>query len=346
MRTRSFITVVVVLAALFTGAGALYVYDNNRDDLVSDGVSVGGIDIGGMRAPEAQRAVRGSLESRYSQPIVASFEGKRYTLTPKQAGITYDVKGAIDEALQRSRDGSIFGRTWRAATGGKLGAQIDPHVRFSRAAVNRYLVNIHHEVERKAKDATLDFSGATPEPRKGKEGIRMDSAGLRRDVEQMVLGQAPVRTLQIQANKFKPKITLAKLSQRYPELVIVNRGSFKLNFYKDLKLTKTYPIAVGQQGLETPAGLYNIQNKQVDPAWHVPNSAWAGSLAGQVIPGGTPQNPLKARWMGIFNGAGIHGTDSIGSLGSAASHGCVRMAIPDVIDLYDRVAVGTPVYVA
>lgn len=58
------------------------------------------------------------------------------------------------------------------------------------------------------------------------------------------------------------------------------------------------------------------------------------------------ENPLKARWMGIFAGAGIHGTDQVSSLGSAASHGCVRMAIPDVIELYDRVPVQTPVYIA
>ena len=49
--------------------------------------------------------------------------------------------------------------------------------------------------------------------------------------------------------------------------------------------------------------------------------------------------------MGIFDGAGIHGTDEPSSLGSAASHGCVRMAIPDVIELYDQVSVGTPVYI-
>ena len=73
--------------------------------------------------------------------------------------------------------------------------------------------------------------------------------------------------------------------------------------------------------------------------------AAAGSLAGQVIPGGAPNNPLKARWMGIFDGAGIHGTDQVGSLGTAASHGCIRMAIPDVIELYDRVPVETPVYI-
>jgi lipoprotein-anchoring transpeptidase ErfK/SrfK len=84
----------------------------------------------------------------------------------------------------------------------------------------------------------------------------------------------------------------------------------------------------------------------VNPAWSVPNSDWAGDLAGTVVPGGVPENPLKARWLGIFDGAGIHGTDQLGSLGTAASHGCIRMAIPDVIALYNRVPVGAPVYIA
>ncbi len=127
---------------------------------------------------------------------------------------------------------------------------------------------------------------------------------------------------------------------------MVNRSAFQLTLYKKLKPVKTYGIAVGQVGLETPAGLYTVQNKAVNPAWSVPNSAWAGSLAGTVVPGGTPQNPLKARWLGIYNGAGIHGTDAAGSIGTAASHGCIRMLIPDVIELYDQVPVNAPVYIA
>jgi lipoprotein-anchoring transpeptidase ErfK/SrfK len=101
---------------------------------------------------------------------------------------------------------------------------------------------------------------------------------------------------------------------------------------------------VGQAGLETPAGRYTIQNMAENPSWHVPNSAWAGDLAGTVVPPG-PSNPIKARWMGIYDGAGIHGTDSINSLGTSASHGCVRMSIPDVEELYAQVKVGTPVLI-
>ncbi len=108
---------------------------------------------------------------------------------------------------------------------------------------------------------------------------------------------------------------------------------------------RTYRIAVGKLGLETPAGLYHIQSKQIDPTWYVPSSAWAGDLAGKVVPPG-PKNPLKARWMGFDGAAGIHGTDDVESLGTAASHGCIRMAIPDVKEVYGQVPQRAPVYIA
>ena len=68
-----------------------------------------------------------------------------------------------------------------------------------------------------------------------------------------------------------------------------------------------------------------------------PNKAWAGKLAGKVVPPG-PDDPIKARWMAFNGGAGIHGVDpsEYSSIGHDASHGCVRMRIPDVIALYAR----------
>jgi len=105
-----------------------------------------------------------------------------------------------------------------------------------------------------------------------------------------------------------PKVTTAQLPARYPAYIVIDRTHFQLRLYRHLKLARSFPIAVGMQGLETPAGLYDVQWKQVNPPWLVPNSAWAGSLAGRTIPPG-PQDPLKARFLAFNGGAGIHGID-------------------------------------
>src|SRR5438477_60954 len=178
-----------------------------------------------------------------------------------------------------------------------------------------------------------------------KFGVSIRWRQLTKDVNAALVRPDGARVVIATSKITKPKVTTSQLASKYSTFIIVDRGSFKLRFFKGLKLSHIYPIAVGMQGLETPAGLYHIQDKQVNPSWHVPNRGWAGSLAGQVIPPG-PADPIKARWMGFNGGAEIHGTAELGSLGSAASHGCIRMAIPDVEQLYDRVSVGTPVFVA
>ena len=109
---------------------------------------------------------------------------------------------------------------------------------------------------------------------------------------------------------------------------------------------KSYGVAVGQPAFPTPNGLFNIQSKQVNPTWTAPNSPWAGEMAGQQVAGGAANNPLKARWMGVSGAVGIHGTGQPWSIGTRASHGCIRMTVPDVIDLFGRVDVGTPVLIA
>ena len=170
---------------------------------------------------------------------------------------------------------------------------------------------------------------------------------LKRAVRRRLLDVGDDKTVNASTEVVEPKVTTEELAEKYPAILFVNRTKFQLTLYKDLKLVKTYGIAVGAVGLETPAGLYHIQNKAVNPAWTMPNSDWvAPGDRGRVIPGGVPENPLKARWLGIFDGAGIHGTDNDASIGSAASHGCMRMRIPDVIELYDQVPVGAPIYIA
>ena len=172
---------------------------------------------------------------------------------------------------------------------------------------------------------------------------RSTRTALRNDVVKALEDPAQ-RTVKADVEKVKPEVTTSEVADKYPTYLVVDRSNFTLSLYDHLKLEKQYTVAIGAVGFDTPTGLYHIQDKQVDPVWNVPDSDWAGSLAGQTIPPG-PENPLKARWMGIYDGAGIHGTSDTASLGSAASHGCVRMSVPDVIDLYDRVDVGTPIYI-
>ena len=132
---------------------------------------------------------------------------------------------------------------------------------------------------------------------------------------------------------------------RLRTVITIDRNNFKLRLFKRLKFSKSYGVAVGQPAYPTPTGQFSITNKQVNPAWTAPNSPWAGELAGTTTPGGSAANPLRARWMGIVNGVGIHGTSQEYSIGSRASHGCIRMRVADVIDLYPRVPVGTPVLI-
>ena len=152
--------------------------------------------------------------------------------------------------------------------------------------------------------------------------------------------------MRVRAKITQPNVTTAQVARKYPVVLTIDRPGFRLRLFKRLRFVKAYSIAVGRAGLETPAGLYHVQNKAINPAWTMPNSSWvAPKDRGKVIPGGTPENPLKARWLGIYAGAGIHGTADIGSLGTAASHGCIRMSIPDVEQLYDQVPYQTPVFI-
>jgi lipoprotein-anchoring transpeptidase ErfK/SrfK len=346
LRSRTIIlaTLVVVLAAGV--AGGMYAYDHARENTIGKGVSVGGIALDGLTATQAHAKLDRLIVQPLERPIVVHHDKSTWRLGAREARIAVDVDAMIDHALQRSREGNIVARTVRNLTGKPLHADLEPTVRYEDRAIVRMLDKIRKAIDRDPVDATakLDASGISTTD--SRTGLAVRASTLHRRIRRAIVSTTADRTFIARTRKLRPKVTSADVERRFGTAIVVNRGAFQLTLYKNLKPSKTYSIAVGQIGLETPAGLYHIQNKAVNPAWNVPNSDWAGDLAGQVIPGGAPNNPLKARWMGIFDGAGIHGTDAIGSIGTAASHGCIRMRIPDVIELYDQVPLGAPVYIA
>jgi lipoprotein-anchoring transpeptidase ErfK/SrfK len=344
MRHRWFILVAVLLLLLVGGAVAAFAYDSSREDRIADGVTAAGTDVSGMTTAEARRLLVRRVKEPLEQPIAVVHHGARFNLSAEDAGVTADIDGMVDEAIDQSRDGSIFARVARDLTGGREDVEVAARVSYSEPAVKRLVRRVRRKVDRPARDAHVTFPSL--EQVKERVGLRVKVRALQQRVAQALTVPGVDRTVKAVVRRIQPKVTRADLTKKYPVVLVADRPAFQLRLYKNLELTKQYTVAVGALGFDTPAGLYHIQNKAVNPAWSVPNSAWAGSLAGTVVPGGVPENPLKARWLGIYDGAGIHGTDQTYTLGSAASHGCIRMSIPDVIELYDQVPVGAPIYIA
>jgi lipoprotein-anchoring transpeptidase ErfK/SrfK len=339
------ISLVAALAVLLAGAGGVVAYDSSRSDVIANGVRLGGVDVGGLTTEAARRKVTELLVAPLQTPLVVSAAGKTYPLTAREARIRANLETMVNEALQRGRKGGVLARTWRGLTGSEVNAQVAPDIAYSRPAVQRIVDRVRVAVNREPVNATVNFSPDKLAIRKAKTGRAIDPLALRTNIETALVWATHDRVLEVPVRTLKPKVTGRKLAAKYPVVITVDRTGFRLSLFKKLERVKVYPIAVGQAGLETPAGLYKIQNKATNPAWHVPNSPWAGDLAGQVIPGGAPNNPLKARWLGVYDGVGVHGTDARGSIGSNASHGCIRMLIEDVEKLYDEVPIGTPIYI-
>ena len=342
MKSKAFTFVAVLVILLITGSVAVYAYDSSRSDRIAEGVTIGGTAVGGLSAEEARAKVSRQIARGLERPIAVTYRKTRFTLSAKDAGIQADVGGMVDDAVAASRDGNAFARVTRDLRGDEEEVEVSVSATYSRKAARELVTRVGDKLDREPKDAALDFPSL--DAVKEQDGIAVKRGVLTQLVGTALLSPGN-RTVEAPVKTTKAKVTRDELAKEYPTVLVADHASFELRLYKNLKLVDTYSVAFGAQGYDTPRGLFNIQNKQVDPVWSVPNSDWAGDLAGTVVPGGTPENPLKARWMGIYDGAGIHGTDDVGSLGSAASHGCIRMAVPDVIDLYDQVDVGAPIYI-
>ena len=338
---------VIVLLAAGGAAAAVAAYDHARRDLIAPGVRIAGVPVGRLHAAAARARVAAALRVPLSEPVVVTARGRHFTLSPARTHARVDVAALVSEAVTMSRDGSVLTRTFDALSGHTMPADLHARVQFSHAAVRRLTRRVAATLDRPARDATLEPTATGLVQTASHDGASVATRRLRRSLVAALVRTDGSRTLRATVRTVHPKTTSADLVRKYPSYIIIDRAAFTLRFYRDLQLARTYPIAVGRAGLETPAGLYDVQWKQTNPSWYVPNSAWAGDLAGKVIPPG-PDDPIKARWMAFNGGAGIHGIDpsEYGSIGQNASHGCVRMRIPDVIELYDQAPVHTPVFVA
>ena len=309
---------------------------------IKPGVFSGGVDLSNLTIPEAQARLRERLAAPLSAPVTVSVAGKRYRITTKAVGFAFDALRSAKRAYYAGENSPPD-----QSQGGGTAAHLDVPlaVTFRRGTIKAIVGRIDRRAYVAPRNATLRITLRRMIKRRAKSGRNLDDIALRKSIEGVLADPAASRLFKPGRKTVPAPINANDLARLNPTVLTVSKSQFRLRLFKNLRFVKSYGVATGLPAYPTPSGLFRIQNKAVNPTWTVPNSPWAGELRGQSVSGSDPSNPLKARWMGIANGIGIHGTGQEYSVGTRASHGCLRMRVAEVIDLYRRVPVGTPILI-
>lgn len=285
---------------------------------IAFGVIVGGVKVGGMMPDQASKAVT----KVYQRPLVlVADETAKVELVPGALG----AKPNVPKAIRRARVA-------------RPGAVVSLDVQVSQARVRKYVERLGKRFDRAPVDARIVLTGLKPRAVEAQEGRILKALATGRAIRTAYATNSR-RPVNLPFETKKPEVTSAELD----EVVVILRGSNRLLFFDDAKLKRWFRVATGLPTFPTPLGNFEIVNLQRNPWWYPPPSDWAKD-AEPVPPG--PGNPLGTRWMGISSPyIGIHGTPDAASIGYSASHGCIRMRVPEAEWLFRRVEIGTPVFI-
>jgi lipoprotein-anchoring transpeptidase ErfK/SrfK len=289
---------------------------------IAAGVTIGGTLVGGLTEAEARKIVK----TRFSRPLaLTGGPGSRIVVTPTQLGAVPELDRAVKLATRVRRPGFV----------------VPLKVDVARPRVERLIRTLAKRFHRDPVDSTLRLRNLRPFATKDVPGRRLKEVAAERAVvlalktQQRDVIELPFATVDASVK-----------ADGLGRAIVIRRGSNRLILYRigaKPKLIREFRVATGRSQYPTPLGKYEIITKQLNPWWYPPASDWAKDA--QPIPPG-PGNPLGTRWMGISAPyVGIHGTPDAASIGYSASHGCVRMLIPEVEWLFTQVDVGTPVFI-
>jgi lipoprotein-anchoring transpeptidase ErfK/SrfK len=284
--------------------------------VIEPGVVVGGLRVGGL-ASEPAHAL---LERSFDRPIVVFRGGDRIPVRPSRLGAGAAIDRAVARALQAHP-----------------GTKVPLNVSYDSSDVSSFVSWLSRRYHRDAVDARFVEMGATePVITDAKNGVAVRASAMKRMLERALeVGiRAPLPVL------VRPVPATVTKDEFGPVISIV-RGANTLTLWDGTRRVRQFRVATGRSRYPTPAGIFSVVDMQYNPWWRPPDSDWARGL--KPIPPG-PGNPLGTRWMGLSApGVGIHGTPDAASIGYSASHGCIRMQIPDAEWLFTQVRIGTPV---
>jgi lipoprotein-anchoring transpeptidase ErfK/SrfK len=338
--------VVVLLIAVTTvtiggtAVAALH-YDESNARRILPGVTVAGVDVGGMTRRDAMRAIRSKARTTLGSDLRIDAGGRSWDVTPADLGLHANVDGAVARALAVNQSVSFFSRVYHRVLDRSVDARVKLPFASRKAKISSFVAQVARRVARPAQDAEVALSddGGHVVFRHAHDGRALDEDrataairdALRRRESSVKLPMRPVA----------PKVTDAKLGYT----IVVSRPRNELSLYKGFKVVKTYPVATAMPGFTTPPGTWSVVNKVANPTWVNPApSGWGSGEPAEIPPG--PGNPLGTRALYLdAPGIRIHGTYDTASVGTYASHGCIRMNIDDSEELYPLVPVGTTVLI-
>jgi len=329
--------VAILLGVLFVAAlGIAWGYDRVSAEHFYPGTRIGAVGVGSLTVDEAESR----LHERYVVPL-----RQRMTLTapefettssPWKIGMRVDVSDAARDALVAQQAEPIVMRLWHRVAGDAASVKVRPEV--DDEAFSRFLWRTFRKINQEPEDARLDVSRDELDVIGHKLGRTVD----RRAAETAIFSAltSGSHEVEIPVKVVQPQLR----AEAFDRVILISTSANRLVFYKDGKVAKRYGVATGTGGYPTPRGQFQITAKRMNPTWYNPFSDWSQDMPAFIPPG--PSNPLGTRALNISaSGIRIHGTPDAWSIGSNASHGCVRMHMRDVEELFEQVEVGTPVLI-
>jgi lipoprotein-anchoring transpeptidase ErfK/SrfK len=313
---------VMIMIGVEAGARAQKAAGEPEQRIVAQGVHISGVDVSGLTAAQAERAVRGST----SEPVTLTYGAQSWRFAPETLGADFQVDGAVRAALAAPEGAAV-----------RLGVNVDER------RLDRWIRRFARDFDQRMRNARIVLRGLRPRVTRSQLGRRLyrwsTKTAIISDLRSHDRGP-----LELDAKVTKPRVSQNEIGPA----IVIRRASNRLFLYRGpgkggMKLRRQFGVATGQAAYPTPLGSFTIADKQENPWWYPPDSDWAAGA--QPIPPG-PGNPLGTRWMGLSEPLiGIHGTPDAASIGYSASHGCIRMLVHEAEWLFERVPEGTPVFI-
>lgn len=331
----------ILVGLLGFAAYATSSYADTYDGKILPGATIAGVDVGGMDRDEAIAAVKDAIGPQFDRKVRVTWRKQRFSATAEELGGMSNAKVTVEEAIAESDEASFFELAEMRLLGRGFDYQDDVALRFPKGPVREFIGGVAKDFNRAPKDAELVYPNGWIKIDEHQNGREVKEVASTRSLLAALENGSPGAELEVKSTK--PEVTAASFKQA----LLLHQGEFKVYFYErvngKLKITHSWPVAVGSGGYPTPTGEWTVVDKVMGPSWTNPDpNGWGASMPDYIPPG--PSNPLGVAAV-YWDASGIrfHGTSDIGSIGTPASHGCVRMYNEDVTELYDMVEVGTPI---